>query len=106
MTPLPPRQHPPAPVVRTGAEQRIGQLAVGLDGAQEDDADLYVMINCGWQEKTFTLQQPDRRGWKLVVDTSRDSPDDFPEPERALPLSSKDLVVRGRSVMVLVRPRQ
>ncbi len=94
----------------TGAEIDMSfesrQLAFYLDGAQEDDADLYVMINCGWQEKTFTLQQPDRRGWKLVVDTSRDSPDDFPEPERALPLSSKDLVVRGRSVMVLVRPRQ
>ena len=82
------------------------QLAFYLDGAAQDDADLYVMINAGWQEQTFSLQQPAPRGWLRVVDTSRASPDDFLDPEQALPLPSKDVLVAGRSLVVLVRPRQ
>lgn len=82
------------------------QLAFYLDGAAEDDADLYVMINAGWQDATFSLQQPEPRGWQLVVDTSRDSPEDFLDPGQALPLRSKKLRVAARSVVVLVRLRR
>jgi glycogen operon protein len=81
------------------------QLAFYLDGAAQDDADLYVMINAGWREQTFTLQQPDLSGWQRVIDTGRDSPGDFLEPAEAPPLASKDLTLEARSLVVLVRPR-
>ncbi len=97
------RWHGTGPDIDMSFESR--QLAFYLDGAAEDDADLYVMINAHWRDETFVVQQPDLRGWRLIVDTSRDSPDDFIEPEQAQPLPSKDLVVKGRSIVVLVRPR-
>ncbi len=80
------------------------QLAFYLDGAAENDADLYVMINGGWREQKFTLQQP-LAGWQRVVDTGRDSPGDILELADAPPLASKELSLKGRSIVVLVRPR-
>jgi len=80
------------------------QLAFYLDGAAENDADLYVMINGGWREQKFTLQQP-LAGWQRVVDTGRDSPGDILELADAPPLASKELSLEGRSIVVLVRPR-
>lgn len=80
------------------------QLAFYLDGAAEKDADLYVMINGGWREQKFTLQQA-LAGWQRVVDTGRDSPGDILELADAPPLASKELSLKGRSIVVLVRPR-
>lgn len=80
------------------------QLAFYLDGAAENDADLYVMINGGWREQKFTLQQP-LAGWQRVIDTGRDSPGDILEPADAPPLASKELSLKGRSLVVLLRPR-
>ena len=80
------------------------QLAFYLDGAAENDADLYVMINGGWREQKFTLQQP-LAGWQRVIDTGRDSPGDILEPADAPSLASKELSLKGRSLVVLLRPR-
>jgi glycogen operon protein len=81
------------------------ELAFYLDGASENDDDLYVMINAGWREQKFTLQQP-LPGWRRVIDTARDSPGDILEPADARPLASPTLSLKGRSIVVLVRPRQ
>ena len=40
-----------------------------------------------------------------IVDTGRQSPDDFREPVRAEPLTSASYVVGPRSVIVLLRPK-
>ena len=80
------------------------QLAFYLAGAAENDAGLYVMINGGWREQKFTLQQP-LAGWQRVIDTGRDSPGDILEPADAPPLASKELSLKGRSLVVLLRPR-
>jgi glycogen operon protein len=81
------------------------QLAFYLDGAAENDDDLYVMINGAWREQKFTLQQP-LPGWQRVIDTGRDSPWDILELADAPPLESTGLALKGRSLVVLVRPRQ
>ncbi len=80
-------------------------LAFYLDGASQDDADLYVMINAGCGEQEFTLQQLDLSGWQRIIDTGRDSPGDILEPSEAPALVSKDFVLKARSLVVLVRPR-
>jgi glycogen operon protein len=79
-------------------------LAFYLSGASQRDDDLYVMINGYWEALTFTIQEGGQ--WRRVVDTSRESPDDFREAGRAAPLDSPRYPVGPRSVVVLVRPRQ
>jgi glycogen operon protein len=81
------------------------QLAFYLDGGAENDADLYVMINAGWRDEAFVVQQSRLSGWKVIVDTSATSPNDFFDMEQAPQLSGASMIVKGRSVVVLVRPR-
>lgn len=81
------------------------RLAFYLDGAAQDDDDLYVMVNGDWRDAVFALQQPDPAAWKRVIDTSRASPEDIVDPEQASALASPQIDVRGRSIVVLVRQR-
>jgi isoamylase len=94
----------------TGAEidmsQDSRQLAFYLDGSAENDDDLYVMINTGWDDQAFEIQQADLSGWQRVIDTSAASPADFYELEQAPKLASTTMIVTSRSVIVLVRPRE
>ncbi|MCB1180980.1 MAG: glycogen debranching protein GlgX [Chlamydiia bacterium] len=52
-----------------------------------DEYDLYVAFNAGYESALINLPSP-RKGqnWTLIVDTSRASPDDFIEEEKAMPL--------------------
>ena len=79
-------------------------LAFYLAGGTENDDDLYVMINTGWEDEAFEVQEAELSGWRLVIDTSAPSPADFYEPNQAPALASSSLVVKSRSVVVLVRP--
>jgi glycogen operon protein len=45
------------------------------------------------------------RAWRRVVDTGRESPEDIAEPGGEPVLTSSRVKLRGRSVVVLVRPR-
>jgi glycogen operon protein len=94
----------------TGAEVDMSyesrRLAFYLDGASEDDADLYVMINAHWEDAQFEVQQADLSGWQRIVDTSRASPDDFIDEEQATQLPSALIEMKGRSIVVLVRSRR
>jgi isoamylase len=80
------------------------QLAFYLDGGRENDDDLYVMINTGWEDETFEVQETELSDWRLVIDTSAPGPDDFYDADRAPALASARVVVKSRSVVVLVRP--
>jgi isoamylase len=79
-------------------------LAFYLDGASQQDVDLYVMINAWETDLVFTVQAGSAAQWRRVVDTALDSPDDFREPGAEAALTSQAYLVRGRSVVVLVRP--
>ena len=78
-------------------------LAFLLRGASLDDSDLYVMINCCWQDLDFSVAEGEAHEWFRAVDTSSESPDDILEPERQKPLPSLHYTVRARSVVILVR---
>ena len=68
-----------------------------LHGKSQGDGDLYVLVNSGSAPVTFVLQQSG--SWKLVVDTSRPSPDDviLDEPR---PLAHPSYMTAGHSVVV------
>jgi glycogen operon protein len=80
-------------------------LAYYLDGRSQNDADLYVMINAHSEPRTFSVQTFQRGPWKLVVDTSCDSPDDIHESGREPAVTAAERKVAGRSIVVLMRPR-
>jgi isoamylase len=89
--------------VDLGAESRC--LAYFLDGESVGDADLYVMVNGHWEDRTFSVQKHARSGWRRVVDTAKPSPDDIVEPGKEPELESANCVIRARSVGVLRRER-
>ncbi len=78
-------------------------LAYCLHGASHSDDDLYVMINAYWQPLEFTIQEglPDQ--WKLIIDTSADSPGDFAEEANAKAINSLIYEVAPRSMVIFVR---
>ena len=63
------------------------------------EPDLYVMINAWWQDLTFQVQETGT-AWRRVVDTGRDSPDDYVLPERRQPVGGP-VVLKARSIVVL-----
>jgi glycogen operon protein len=78
-------------------------LAYCLRGASQSDRDLYVMINAGPEDLMFTVQEGETADWRRVVDTARPSPADILADDEAEPLESLTCLVRGRSVVVLLR---
>jgi isoamylase len=79
-------------------------LAFFLRGASQMDDDLYVMINAYWDDLQFLIQEGRSGEWKRGIDTALDSPDDFREVGREVPLRSASYPVKARSVVVLIRP--
>ncbi|MGH9463862.1 MAG: glycogen debranching protein, partial [Vicinamibacteria bacterium] len=73
-------------------------------GASQDGADLYVMINAYSKDLTFVVQETNAGPWRRVIDTSRESPDDFREPGAEVPLDSRSYLVPARATVVLIRP--
>jgi glycogen operon protein len=61
---------------------------------------LYVMINAFWEDLAFQIQEGSAAGWRRVVDTGLDSPDDI-ALDRPQPLATMTYPVKARSVVVL-----
>ena len=78
-------------------------LAYYLDGASEDDDDLYVMINGDKRDLTFTIHEGRPKDWRRVIDTSRKSPNDICEAGKETAIRSGKYVVKSRSIVVLIR---
>jgi len=83
--------------------QESRSLAFCLNGASQDDDDIYVMINAYWEALEFHIQDGNAHEWKRILDTSLPSPDDF--LEHGLTLDRAEYLVAPRSIVVLVRPR-
>jgi glycogen operon protein len=79
------------------------QLAWFLNGASQNDDDLYVMMNAAPEDLTFRIQEGIVGEWRRVADTSLASPDDFADPGHEAPVTSLEYLVKGRSVVILVR---
>jgi isoamylase len=80
-------------------------LAWYLDGASQQDDDIYVMVNAFWEPLTFVVQDGQPGEWRRVVDTSLASPDDFSETGEEPHLEGMSYLVGPRSIAVFVRPR-
>jgi glycogen operon protein len=78
-------------------------LAVYLNGASQQDADLYLLINASESDSTFQIQEGRAEQWQLAFDTSHPSPDDFPEPGDSACLQTLSYLVGGRSIAGLIR---
>jgi glycogen operon protein len=76
-------------------------VAFCLHGEAEQDVDLYVMINAGAHDLVFSIQEHASPGWKRVVDTSLDSPDDIAAPGNEVPVLENHYPAKARSVVVL-----
>lgn len=90
------------PVRDITREPHSRALAFCLRGASEADQDLYVMVNAGAQDVTFSIQETAASGWKRIVDTSLDSPEDIAECGTGPRVESASYVVNARSVVVLM----
>lgn len=67
------------------------------------EPDIYVAMNMHWDALAFEVPPcGECERWKVVVNTSMPFPEDFLEPEHAAPLQGNQIVVGGRSIMVLV----
>jgi glycogen operon protein len=88
-----------APEVDLSAEARA--FAYHLSGASVGDDDLYVLVNAGWQPRTFQLFAPGR--WLRVVDTACASPRDVLDDPEAV--RDERYLVGARSIVVLVAER-
>ncbi len=84
-----------------GSEAAV--LAYYLDGRALDDDDLYVMINGGADDAQFTVQVGQASEWQCVITTAASTPDDIVEVHNAPRLHTPDIIVAGRSLVVLVR---
>ena len=76
-------------------------LAFCLRGASQRDDDLYVMINAYWAPVEFEFQDGTPREWLRIVDTARNSPDDFVEGGALVHEPAYELA--PRSVAVFLR---
>ena len=78
------------------------QLAFCLHGASQGDVDIYVMINSGREDIQFGIHEGAIGEWQRIVDTSRESPEDFCDcPHETI--VDATYKVQARSVVVLLR---
>ena len=76
-------------------------LAFCLQGASQNDDDIYVMINAYWEPIIFTIQEDTAREWLRIVDTDLPSPNDF--VERGVPVDRMSYQLGPRSIVVFTR---
>jgi glycogen operon protein len=79
------------------------QLAYCLNGASQNDQDLYVMINGGTEARRFVIQEGEAGTWRRIVDTALPPPEDIVEEADAPPIDATACRVEPRSIVVLIR---
>jgi len=63
---------------------------------------LHAMINAHWEPMFFELPTPgDGEAWHRVVDTYRESPDDFIDIDKAPLCVNRKILVQSRSIVIL-----
>jgi isoamylase len=75
-------------------------LAYCLRGDAEGDDDIYVMINASDQSEDFVIQEARPNGWRRMIDTSLEGPNDIVGVQESILLSSLKVAVRSRSIVV------
>ena len=93
------------PALRSWAAQEGTPSPLGVTWIESEQAYNSQEGNY-WEDLTFTVQEGQAGQWRRVIDTALDSPADFCEPGAEVPLTSAAYLVRGRSMVALVRPRR
>jgi isoamylase len=71
--------------------------------ASPKDNDIYVAINMYWDGLPFELPHASDGGkWSVAINTSMPSPEDIFDSEGGPQVESSEVIVGGRSIMVLV----
>ncbi len=89
------------PAVDMGPDSHT--LAFYLDGASQQDTDLYLLINASASDVTFEIQEGRPGEWRLAFNTGLASPDDFPEPSHCSCIQSSSYVVHSHSIAGMTR---
>jgi glycogen operon protein len=64
---------------------------------------LHVILNAYSQPLSFAIPSLDRHeAWHRIVDTARDAPEDFYDPEHSPPVGEPAYTASGHSVVVLI----
>ena len=89
-----------------GDSRCLAFLLCGKHASPEDD-DIYVAINSYWDALPFEMPAaPEGVDWRVAINTSMPSPDDIFDCEDGPLVDSADVIVAGRSIMVLVASRR
>jgi glycogen operon protein len=76
------------------------QLAFTLAGVDPDEPPLHVILNMGWEARTFQLPALPRGKWQCAVNTAQASPDDIASAEPEEIFCGDRYVAAPRSVVV------
>jgi glycogen operon protein len=80
-------------------------LLCGKHATPEDD-DIYVAINMFWDGLLFQVPPaPEGKSWRFAINTSMPSPGDIYDSESGPRVDSCEVIVGGRSIIVLVAER-
>jgi glycogen operon protein len=97
---------------------RVGQLDFGSGGrclafelcgkhASPQDDNIYVAINAYWDALPFEVPTAGKGAeWRVAINTSMPSPDDIFDSKGGPAVDGADVIVGGRSLMVLVTCRR
>jgi glycogen operon protein len=77
-------------------------LLCGKHATPQDD-DIYVAMNMFWGALPFQVPPaPEGKSWRVAINTSMPSPEDIYDSEGGPRVDSGEIIVGGRSIMVLV----
>ncbi|QOQ68186.1 glycogen debranching protein GlgX [Photobacterium damselae] len=68
--------------------------------------ELYVICNAYWDPLNFTLPKRDHSDWYVLVNTGLEPPNDIYRMEKAPKYQDDNIVVNGRSMIVMVAKKQ
>jgi len=85
-----------------GASTVLAYLLCGKHATPQDN-DIYVAINMYWDGLPFQVPPAsDGKSWRVAINTSMRSPEDIYDSEGGPRVDSAEVIVGGRSIMVLV----
>jgi isoamylase len=80
----------------------LGILLCGKHATPQDN-DIYIAINMHWDGLPYQVPPaPEGKSWKVAINTSMPSPEDIYDSEGGPRVDSGEIIVGGRSIMVLV----